>query len=318
MKKLYYNMIIAVLCLLATACSDDDDFKYDSPEYLDEIVTYEKALEQGTGIYTDDVKYFYDKYKAVLMYEFPVGMFYYNGFMPSLKDRYYTFAKEEYVGDVLKLFKKLLSVFPDSLTQILMPRQILIADTVGVIFHKGEATEKRTVKMAESDGLCKIILGGAGDGVHDYFINDKKLTTSFVDKLGACGVFRQNLFVNWILSLFTNGKLPYPDFYYTDEVLSPTNRDHITFMNHVEYAMLGGSAYSQKEQAKFIEMDFKDFISELFKYGANGFAKYYFVSKKDKQGLIKKKYDIIMNEFSEKYGIDLEKLISDDILNIKD
>ena len=314
MNKYLFCVITSLLCLFFMACSDDD-FKYDSPDYLDEIIDINKARNQGSGIFLDDINYFYDNYKSVMIYECPMGMLKYNGFNNVSKSRHFTPAQEEYVGDVLDFFKEILAIFPDSLHNDIIPRQILFVDSLAYVSTSG-STEKRNLLMSDTEGFAKIILGGAGEKTHTQFMSNAKVQGNIY--LGCRGLFRKNLCANWFKVLFENSKLPYPDFYNTDKELFPDNRVEImTYSNAKHYGVLGVH-YDEPNPEIFMQKDVVDFLQKLFDRGSEKFISYWCTSRNDPKGLTRKKYHMFMDYFKSECGIDLERLLSDDFLQVND
>ena len=97
-------LMLSLVSVIFYSCDKSEDAITPSENPAGEVVSIHTALNQGTKIYNDKIQDFYDNKKSVISYEFPFDLINYAGGNYSEKDLLnFTYAKEEYVGYLIKM-----------------------------------------------------------------------------------------------------------------------------------------------------------------------------------------------------------------------
>lgn len=298
MKKLALYLLVG--CLALTACYDEGELK---PSEEPELIYGKYTLPQGNHDYDDDIVKFYNDYASLILYKFtskdfgwsPTGNVDFDVSKDTVVGRVgqaYDVcpANEEYVGMQLKLLnKKWFSYLSDTLKQML-PQRILLCGMIDLV-EKGSGhlptSEERVHKNVYS-------------GFYHMAVNwgDEKILTMSQDernqfKIDVCTAYFDKI----------KNALGSPESFF----LVTKYSNNITADKIYENGILDAQHCSNKEYDWFdyIKLAIANPISKL--EGEGGVLN----PAVDVNGLIRQKYDIMVNFFKTVYKFDIQAIGND-------
>lgn len=295
MKLYFIYLFILAGCL--SACNDEDSL---SPT---ETPEFGYSVPQGEHDYDDRIVDWNKRCNTFILYKFDMKELYWqinewNESIPTLgdSDNSYPYsggllgaiADEAYVGEQLGMIETLfLNFYPDSTLRRCLPLKLLLC---------GELNNQ------SAGGTISLLDVYSG---YDYLAfnwgNEKISTLTNEEKI----MFKYNVNNAFLTRLLNNGKIVEdPDFYE-----GMNYEDKVTQKDMYERGFIKEGTKQEDDVEIYIQAiistPYEDLIAEDETLGSN---KGILNSKKDKNGYIRKKYDILVNKFKENYGIDLQSI----------
>lgn len=292
--KLYFYLFILAIGLFS--CDDDNslipsetpEFGYSVPQgnhdYDERIVDWNKRCNTFI-LYKFDLKELYwEVYKWVESKPTPGDIYAYTtGLLGAVAD-------ETYVGEQLDLVESLfLDFYPDSTLCNLLPLKLLLCGKLDWRTASGSFRPPYNVYSG-----------------YDYLAfnwGNEQVLTLTADQKNA---FKYDVNNAFLTRLLNSGKIVedasfYERMNYTDKV----TQQNMYGRGFIKAGTKQGNDVKNYIQA-IIQTPYEDLIAEPADndYTYNGILH----AKKDVNGYIRKKYDILVNKFKENYGIDLQAI----------
>ena len=289
---------IFILAASLVACNDDNSLTpTETPEFG-------YSVPQGNHDYDDRIVDWNKRCNTFILYKFDLKELYWdvnrwNESTPTPEDSSYPYpysngllgaiADEAYVGEQLDLVETLfLDFYPDSTLYRLLPLKLLLC---------GELNW-RTV-----DG--KVTFYNVYSG-YDYLAfnwgNEDVLTMTNVQK----STFKYEVNNAFLTRLLNSGRIVEDASFYE----GMNYEDRVTQANMYERGFIKAGTKQENDVEIYIQAiiqtPYEDLIAEPADkdYTNKGILH----AKKDVNGYIRKKYDILVNKFKENYGIDLQSI----------
>ncbi|WP_018339668.1 hypothetical protein [Butyricimonas synergistica] len=289
---------IFILAASLVACNDDNSLTpTETPEFG-------YSVPQGNHDYDDRIVDWNKRCNTFILYKFDLKELYWdvnrwNESTPTPEDSSYPYpysngllgaiADEVYVGEQLDLVETLfLDFYPDSTLYRLLPLKLLLC---------GELNW-RTV-----DG--KVTFYNVYSG-YDYLAfnwgNEDVLTMTNVQK----NTFKNEVNYAFLTRLLNSGRIVEDASFYE----GMNYEDKVTQTNMYERGFIKSGTKQEDDVEIYIQAiiqtPYEDLIAEPADkdYTNKGILH----AKKDVNGYIRKKYDILVNKFKENYGIDLQSI----------
>jgi len=279
MKNLKYLLFTAAISMMLFACKKEEVL---APSFIE--VQYK--LPQGNHDYDPTLVELNKRYGSFFLYKFSMVDFaanpvYSNG---GFNESYLVdIADEAYVGKVLTFIQKnWLNYYPDAFLKANLPFKVLLGQNLR---FKASPTTKYTVLS----NFNQITLSN--------FSVDFDLMTAAQMK-----TYVNNLHAEFFNFIFTRGKLDIPGEFTT--VTNYTTATTTTNYNALGYVSLVVALQTGDRLNK----DFLSYIALITSKTKAELDASVLKPTADTGGLIKKKYDIIINYYKTKYNIDLQAI----------
>ncbi|MCD0488607.1 putative zinc-binding metallopeptidase [Pedobacter sp. MC2016-14] len=285
MDKIKYTFGFLVLLTILAACKKEEVL---TPSEL----AIEYQLPQGNHDYDNTLVELNNKYGSFFLYKFSAVDFGYTPvYAPSnFGDTYVAdIADESYVGKVLTFVQKnWLSYYSDAFLKANLPFKVLLA---------------QNMRSKTSASTKYAVLSNYNQMTLSYFGPDFDLLTAAQKKTYVNSMHTE--FFNFI---FNRGKIDIPaDF---GAVTSYT-----TAATATNYYALGYVSYVVALQADKLNKDFLSYIALITSKTKAELDATILSPTTDTAGLIRKKYDFIINYYKTKYNIDLQAIGNAGVVN---
>lgn len=295
--KLHF-IYIFILAASLVACDDENSLTpTETPEFG-------YSVPQGNHDYDDRIVDWNERCNTFILYKFDLKELYWdvNGWnesTPTPEDSSYPYpysngllgavADEAYVGEQLDLVETLfLDFYPDSTLYNLLPLKLLLCGELNWRTVEGSVTSYN-------------VYSG-----YDYLAfnwgNEDVLTITNAQKT----TFKYQVNYAFLSRLLNNGKIVEDASFYE----GMNYEDKVTQANMYERGFIKSGTKQEDDVEIYvqaiIQTPYEDLIAEPADkdYTSKGILH----AKKDVNGYIRKKYDILVNKFKENYGIDLQAI----------
>jgi hypothetical protein len=266
--RLYY--LLAIITVLF-ACNKEAALTADpaAPLY---------TLPQGNHSYDDTIMTHYKKYGSYILYRFTQGDYSYN-YIDRKSDSAFN-ANPAYIGTALRFFKtQLLDLYPEAFLQKTMPFKILLASYIGT------STTRNAKGFSSTNNMLAI--GWADSTLAQKTPAELKQLRAYMHRFYIERAYRVKTitvpaaFVALAPPLYSSITAATK---YSNGILAPTGTDlnlAIDFLEYVE--VIAGTTKAELENT-------------------------FFKPTVDTRGLIRQKYEIVVNYFLTIHGVDLQAI----------
>ena len=286
---------LLLLMALAVACSDDDQL---TPTETPEFGYF---VPQGEHDYDDRIVDWQERCNTFILYKFNMKELYWqvNGWYeskPEPEGSYYPFTKglrgevadEQYVGEQLDLIESLfLNFYPDTTLNRCLPLKILLCSKLDEYSAYGDLSKTFNVYNG-----------------YDYLAfnwgNESVLTFTDVQK----NSFRKEVNNVFLTRLLDKAKVIVDPAFYEG-----MNYERITATDMYSRGFIKAGTKQADDAKYFIEAIISNPYEDLIAENTSTNTYVGILNPvKDVNGLIRKKYEILVNSFKENYGIDLQAI----------
>ena len=298
MKTIILIFALGIMSMMM-ACDDESALR---PSDKPENVYGGYLLPQGNHEYDTRIVNYFEKYNTVILYKFDEKEFWWSQTFDvrwkydSVENKTtagYEMASADtlYVGEQLTLIQdKFFSHFPDELLNRNLPLKTLLVG--GLKYVKALTrypTEADWSLVNAYSGYDYLCINWANEDV-------KSMTPAQINQ------FKSDVCYTFLKRLFDTGVMPYSMEFvgvsnYTQSVNQNTKYQY-GFLDHLNKTM-------NADWSNYIKMCVENPYEKLIATGG------YLHSGVDTRGLIKKKYDIMVNHFKNTYNIDLQAIGND-------
>jgi hypothetical protein len=279
MKTLKYLILTAVMSIALTACKKEEVLE-------PSVIEVQYQLPQGNHDYDPTLVDLNKRYGSFFLYKFSTVDFAANPVYASggFNESYLAdIADEAYVGKVLTFVQKnWLNYYPDAFLKANLPFKVLLGQNLRL---KASPTTKYTVLS----NYNQITLSN--------FSADFDLMTAAQKK-----TYVNNLHAEFFNFIFNRGKLDIPvDFTIVTNYTTATTTTNYNALGYVSLVVA-------LQTGDRLNKDFLSYIALITSKTKAELDASVLKSTTDTGGLIKKKYDIIINYYKTKYNIDLQAI----------
>lgn len=304
MRILNVNIILIWMALITTTIGCVKKEKVLTPTPEPENIYGDHTLPQGNHEYDSEIVAFYKKYNTLILYKYEdkdifwnmtqsIGQVSYDGQTDITTRGYqYTPADENYIGPQLELLKtQFFKYFTDDLLKKYLPRKIFLMDHFTFIEGgKGKPEQQARKEFLVTSGVDYIAVAGGREDILSMKAEDKRtfrgqIVYFFLQQLIARGVAKP-------IAAFTN---------LTNYSLSMPTWD-LTYGNGI---VDWNRRQPNSDWEAYVEMITTTTYEDLI--GPGGFLS----PGIDKKGVIRKKYEVMINYFKSEFNIDLSAIGND-------
>lgn len=259
------------LCILA-ACGKEAK---PSPQLLPDAF----QLPQGNHAFDNEIVAFKKQYGTYILYKFNYRDFAYNntGYLSDTA----ALGDPAYVGQLIQVFKESLSVFPESFIKTTVPFKIILSSAIGAPLPGGAINV--TTGFAASPEMLGI--GWTKAELEQQTPEERK---AFLASLRRYYMYRAALGKSVVM----------PNEFLA---LWPASISGITENNKYQFGMLEVQAPNRPDRAQ----DFSSYTQAIMSHTTAELEATILSPQKDTKGIVRRKYNIVLNYFREKHNLDL-------------
>ena len=285
------EIMCLMILILFGSCTKEDDL------IPSEGLEFSFSLPQGEHDYDAKIVDWFERCGFYILYQFnPDRDLYWNGsFSNKLKNDLFSgiygeIADESYVGEQLELVEEgFLNFYQDTLLTRCMPLKLLLCAKL----QEGDRGVLKDIDVY-ADGLDVIAVNHG---------NNEVVGLSAIEK----NTFKNSMNVAFLQRMISVGKMTLWDGFVS------LSDYEVSGSNYFERGFIGGyysSKYPDDDLESYIDAILTLSEEELYAEPEEGDDSYRGMlhEKKDKSGLIKKKYDIVIEHYKEYYNVDLLKI----------
>lgn len=296
--KLYY-VCLSMLVTFFVACNDEDNLvPTDTPEFG-------YRVPQGNHDYDDQIVAWNERCNTFILYKFNLKELYWaitswEESKPTPEDHDYQYpylnsgfvgevADENYVGQQLSLLEDMfLNFFPDTTLRRCLPLKLLLCSK---LFRRDVAGNETFLNI--KSGYDYLAFNWGNGNILN--MTDKEKNS-----------FKQDVNTTFLERLINSSKIVPTEVFYEEM----NYKDKITQANMYARGFLSAETDQKKDILFYIRAIVSTPYEDLLAEPADKDYTYMGIlnSKKDVNGYIRKKYNVLVDQFKEDYGIDLQAI----------